>query len=115
VEGQFPTRCSRVPTFARLRCCAFARARARPPEIRHPFPKNIIVLKFKDGTSRELMQNAVDSVCGVVVGGLQPLTVYYIRVPSDRTGKPLFAAIQKLTRMSQVLGAAPSMLSVADE
>jgi|SRR5579862_2652602 len=85
---------------------------ADPPVTSGSFPKNIIALLFKTGTSRELMQAAVDSVCGVVVGGLQPLNVYYIKVPSDRTGKPLFAAIRKLAAMSQVSLATSSILSV---
>ena len=86
-----------------------------PPGIGFPFPKNIIALKFEEGTSQDLMQAAVGIVCGVVVGGLQPLNVYYIKVPSDRTGKPLFAAIRKLKRLSQVSIATPSILAVGND
>jgi hypothetical protein len=85
------------------------------PQMSGSFPKNIIALLFKPGTSRALMQAAVDSVRGAVVGGLQPLNVYYVKVPSDTTGGPLFAAITKLTAMSQVELATPSVLSVSPD
>jgi hypothetical protein len=68
-----------------------------------------LILAFKNGTSRQQMQAALDSVNGKIVGGYAPLSHYIVQVPSDTTGALLAAASAKLRTLPQVKRAEPHM------
>lgn len=84
------------------------------PEWTGPFPRNVVVLMFREDASRAQRQAAVDSVRGDVVGGL-PVGkggYYYVRIADDGTPKPLFAAIAKLKMLPQVVLATPELPTI---
>ena len=74
-----------------------------------PFPRNIVVVLFREETSRIDKQRAIDAIQGVVVGG-EPIGrggLYYVRIPGDGTSRPLFRAIETLKSLPQVETASP--------
>ena len=87
------------------------------PEWSTPFPRNIVLVMFREQTSRDEKQRAIDAIHGVVVGGA-PLGkggVYYVRVPDDGTSRPLFRAIEKLKEFPQVELASPELPAIGPE
>lgn len=84
------------------------------PEWGAPFPRNIVLVMFREEASRHQKQQAIDAINGVVVGGT-PLSkggVYYVRIPDDGTSRPLFRAIKKLRSFRQVELASPELPEV---
>lgn len=80
-----------------------------------PFPRNIVVVLFREETSRIDKQRVIDTIQGVVVGG-EPIGrggFYYVRIPDDGTSRPLFRAIETLKSLPQVETASP-VLPAAD-
>jgi hypothetical protein len=75
------------------------------------FPRNVLWLWFHDGTAQELRQEAIDEVCGVVIGGQRYYDsgIYILRIPDDGTDDPLFAAIARLRALQQVQDATPDL------
>jgi hypothetical protein len=74
------------------------------------FPRDIVLLIFKNGTSIEQKQAAIDLVDGEVIGGAPPKIpgiegVYVVRVPDDGTSRPLMRAIDALEALPQILAA----------
>ncbi|HSD31940.1 MAG TPA: hypothetical protein VLB49_08530 [Gemmatimonadales bacterium] len=89
----------------------YAPKNMEPPGVEwaRPFPRNIVVVLFREETSRIDKQRAIDSIQGVVVGG-EPIGrggYYYVRIPDDGTSRPLFRAIETLKSLPQVETASP--------
>ena len=85
------------------------------PEWSTPFPRNIVLIMFREQASRGEKQQAIDAVAGVVVGGA-PLGkggYYYVRIKDDGTSRPLFRAIEKLKSFRQVESATPELPDVS--
>lgn len=79
------------------------------PDWPRPFPRNIVVVLFQEGTSRAEKQRTVDAIRGVVVGGA-PIGkggFYYVRIRDDGTSRTLFRAIETLKSFPQVETAGP--------
>lgn len=78
------------------------------------FLRNIIVLGFKEGTTRVERQEAVDLIGGEVIGGVQYGVgegEYYVRIQDDGTTEPLFRAIDLLETLPQVSFAATELVN----
>lgn len=75
--------------------------------------KNVVSVRFQDGASMAMRQEAVDAVGGEVIGG-QPFPgmegYYLIRVEDDGTGKQLSEAIDRLNATPGVAAAEPEYL-----
>lgn len=84
------------------------------PEWGVPFPRNLIVLAFKEDATQSERQQAVDAVGGEVIGGehVDRGGYYYVRIRSDGTGEALFRAITKLKTFPKVDLASPEPLPV---
>ena len=81
------------------------------PEWATPFPRNIVLVGFRDHATHQQKQEAIDAINGVVVGGI-PISkggAYYVRIPDDGTSRPLFRAIKKLRSFPQVELATPEL------
>ena len=79
-----------------------------------PFPRDLLLVMFKENASQAERQAAVESVGGEVVGG-EPVGrggYYYIRIAADSTGEALFRAIAKLTKLPQVDLASPELPAI---
>lgn len=95
----------------------YAPRNMEPPGVEwpRPFPRNIVVVLFREETARVEKQRAIDTIQGVVVGG-EPIGrggFYYVRIPDDGTSQPLFRAIETLKSLPQVETASP-VLPAAD-
>ena len=76
-----------------------------------PFPRDLILVMFKDNATPAQRQSAIHAVRGQVVGG-EPIGqggYYYVRIPGATTGEALFKAIAKLETLSQVDLASPEL------
>jgi hypothetical protein len=85
------------------------------PEWSFPFPRDLVLVAFKEDASQAERQAAIDCIGGEVIGG-EPVDsggYYYIRVPSDSTGGGVFAAIAKLDKLRQVAVATPDLPPVS--
>jgi len=72
--------------------------------------REILILRFRPGTSQADRQAAVDLVHGTVAGGRRFSAadgLYLIRVPTGATVELLFKAIDALQALPQVLSAMP--------
>ena len=81
------------------------------PEWGARFPRNIVLVLFREETSRADKQQAIDAIRGTVVGGVAVRRggYYYVRIPDDGTARPLFRAIAKLKSFPQVQSATPEL------
>jgi hypothetical protein len=82
------------------------------PEWGAPFPRDLIVLAFKEDATQSERQQAVDAVGGEVIGGEQIDRggYYYVRIRSDGKADALFRAITKLKTFPKVDLASPEPL-----
>lgn len=74
------------------------------------FPRNIVSILFREGSTREQRQAAIDLIGGEVVGGVPVLGgrgFYLVRIAHDGTDAPLFEAIRRLEELPQVEFAGP--------
>jgi len=87
------------------------------PEWGVPFPRNLIVLAFKEDATQTERQQAVDAVGGEVIGGehIDRGGYYYVRIRSDGTADALFRAITKLKTFPTVDLASPELPPVSPE
>jgi hypothetical protein len=78
-----------------------------------PYPRDMIWLWFRNGASQAERRDAVDAICGIVVGGFRfrPGGVYYVHIAEDGTTVPLDTAIRKLMTFPQVMSATPDLSS----
>lgn len=79
-----------------------------------PFPRDLLLVMFKEDASQAERQAAVDSIGGEVVGG-EPLGrggYYYVRIAGDSTGEALFRAIAKLMKLPQIDLASPELPAI---
>lgn len=79
-----------------------------------PFPRDLLLVMFKEDASQAERQAAVDSIGGEVVGG-EPLGqggYYYVRIAGDSTGEALFRAIAKLMTLRQIDLASPELPAI---
>ena len=79
--------------------------------------RDILILRFRAGTSQAERQAAVDLVHGIVAGGrrfTEADGLYLIRVPTDGTVAPLFKAIDALNALPQVSHAMPDEIIFGD-
>ena len=79
------------------------------PEWGVPFPRDLVVVAFKEEATQAERQEAIDAIGGWVIGGerVDRGGYYYVRIKSDQTGEPLFRAIAKLKTFRQVDIASP--------
>ncbi|MBK7351826.1 MAG: S8 family serine peptidase [Gemmatimonadetes bacterium] len=80
-----------------------------------PFPRNLILVTFRENTPLGEKQAAIDAIGGQVVGG-NPIGnggVYYVTIASDGTTTPLFNAIAQLKSLPQVLLATPELVPLS--
>jgi hypothetical protein len=72
-------------------------------------PKNIVVVAFRPGTTREERAAAIHAIDGVVVGGhrLSPDRYYYVRVPATGSAGSLGAYLESLSWDPRVESATP--------
>lgn len=85
------------------------------PEWGTPFPRNIVLVMFREEATQTEKQRAVDAIRGFVVGGA-PIGrggFYYIRIRDDGTSAPLFRAIRKLKQLPQIELATPDLPDVS--
>jgi hypothetical protein len=87
------------------------------PEWGAPFPRDLIVLAFKEDATQRERQQAVDAVGGEVIGGehIDRGGYYYVRIRSDGTADALFRAITKLKTFPTVDLASPELPPVSPE
>jgi hypothetical protein len=81
------------------------------PEWSAPFPRNLVLVVFREQASRLEKQRAIDAIHGVVIGGV-PVGkggYYFVRIPDDGTSRPLFQAIKRLQSFPQVELASPEL------
>jgi len=74
------------------------------------FPRNVVSILFREGSTREQRQAAIDLIGGEVVGGVPVLGgrgFYLVRITHDGTDAPLFEAIRRLQELPQVEFAGP--------
>ncbi|MFN8575090.1 MAG: hypothetical protein U0132_23760, partial [Gemmatimonadaceae bacterium] len=75
------------------------------------FARNVVTILFQASATLAQRQAAIDSVGGIVVGGIRaagtPDGRYLVLVASDSTGNGVFAAIDRLQRLPYVLFAGP--------
>jgi hypothetical protein len=79
--------------------------------------RDILIVRFRQGTSQAERQAAVDLVNGTVVGGRRFSKadgLYLVRVPTDGTIEPLFEAIAALEALPQVSTAMPDEILFFD-
>lgn len=78
------------------------------------YPRNFVVIWFTNTAPTEARQHAIDNICGRVVGGVRIGTggSYYVRLPDDGTGTPLFRAIEYLSKLPHVRFASPALLDL---
>ena len=77
----------------------------RSPCITVRVHRSVLVVTFVVGTPRIAKQAAIDSVNGVVVGGLGPVFGegwYYVRIPADTSGSSVCDAVERLNQFPQV-------------
>src|SRR5256885_7276362 len=81
------------------------------PEWSAPFPRNVVLVMFRERASRSAKQRAIDAIGGTVIGGaaLGRGGYYYVRIEDDGTSRPLFRAISTLRSLSQVELATPEL------
>ena len=74
------------------------------PEWGVPFPRDLVVVAFKEEATQAERQEAIDAISGWVVGGehVDRGGYYYVRIKSDQTSEALFRAIAKLKTFRQV-------------
>jgi hypothetical protein len=72
----------------------------------------VLEVRFKSGTTQLSKQAAVDSVLGIVIGGVTNANVYLIQVPTDNTGALIQEAFDKLQSLSQVSEVLPYLVGV---
>lgn len=68
--------------------------------------RDIVIVQFRNGTTVAEKQEAVEALSGVVVGGRQIGVgegIYLLRIPTDGTADPVFAAIGMLRSLPAVL------------
>ena len=78
------------------------------------FVKDIVVLRFRAGTSQVDRQQAIDRIDGTVIGGMPFVGmegVYYVKIPSDSTNENVFTAIGVLDSMPQIQNALPYLIT----
>jgi hypothetical protein len=87
------------------------------PEWGVPFPRNLIVLAFKEDATQTERQQAIDAVGGEVIGGehIDRGGYYYVRIRSDGTADALFRAITKLKTFPKVDLASPEPPPISPE
>ena len=74
-----------------------------------PFPRDLIVVAFKEEATQAERQQAIDAINGRVIGGdhVDRGGYYYVRIRADGTADALFRAIALLQRYPQVEIASP--------
>ena len=79
------------------------------PQFGAPFPRDLIVVAFREDANQAERQQAIDAVSGEVIGGerVDRGGYYYVRIRSDGTADALFRAIAKLQTFSKVDLASP--------
>ncbi|HSE66659.1 MAG TPA: hypothetical protein VLB12_06715 [Gemmatimonadales bacterium] len=85
------------------------------PRYPAPFPRNLILLTFRENTPQTDRQTAVDAVNGHVIGG-SPIGnggVYFITIPDDGTPNPLFNAFDYLKTLPAVELVSPELLPLS--
>jgi hypothetical protein len=87
------------------------------PEWGVPFPRNLIVLAFKEDATQTERQQAIDAVGGEVIGGehIDRGGYYYVRIRSDGTADAVFRAITKLKTFPKVDLASPEPPPISPE
>lgn len=80
-----------------------------------PFPRNLILLTFRENTPLNAKQAAIDAIGGEVVGGSRIGNggVYYVTIFGYGTTTPLFNAIAQLKALPQVLLATPELVPLS--
>jgi hypothetical protein len=84
-----------------------------PSHIAGKFVRDIVLIRFVEGTSQELRQAAVDAVGGRVIGGMPFVEMegaYYIQLPTDPTNERVFRAINTLESLPQIENALPDII-----
>ena len=79
------------------------------------FIKNLVLVLFSPTAPQEQRQAAIDSVRGVVVGGVRLNSrdgLYLVALPDDPTQASLFRAIRVLTGMPGVTSALPDYVFI---
>ena len=82
----------------------------------HSFPRDLVVIAFRNGVSQAEKEAAVDLVQGTVVGGW-PLPegmgegLYLVRIREDGTVRPLIQAIEQLRTLPQIELVGPDMIA----
>jgi hypothetical protein len=73
------------------------------------FPRDLIVVAFKEDATQTERQQAIDAIAGDVIGGehVDRGGYYYVRIRSDGTADALFRAIAKLKTFPKVDLASP--------
>lgn len=83
-----------------------------------PFPRNVLSVQFRGGTTQALRQSAIDLISGTVIGGTrigQDEGYYYVQIVDDGTANPLFNAIATLSALPSVLEASPETPEISVE
>ncbi len=79
------------------------------PQLSGSFPRDLVVVAFKEDATQSERQHAIDAIGGEVIGGerVDRGGYYYIRIRSDGTADALFRAIAKLKTFPKVDLASP--------
>lgn len=75
------------------------------PRMAGPYPRNIVEVNFRPGTTREQIAQALDLVCGEVLG--TGIDGKLVRIETDGSGDALWRAIDALSALPFVLKADP--------
>ena len=74
-----------------------------------PYPRNVVMIAFRDEATQEQKQAAIDAIDGEVIGGGW-IDYYYVRIQDDGTADPLWKAIDLLEALPQVANAGPDIM-----
>ena len=80
------------------------------PRMSGPYPRNVVMIAFRDEATQEQKQAAIDAIGGEVIGGGWG-GYYYVRIQDDGTAAPLWKAIDLLLALPQVEDAGPDVMA----
>lgn len=86
----------------------------KSPYIPAPFVRGVLLVMFRSEASQEMRQEALQRVCGEVVGGDPGSFIYFVRVPGDSIGERITAASRILQQLPQVETVVPNIVGGID-